>query len=218
MRTLQLPVGQMMKYVFTGKFVAPSEDWKHEIFPLQEYELFVMTEGMLYLSYDRDNFTVSSGQYLLLPPSNSWRKGFKSAYCAFYWLHFSVMEPEHPPPQPKSDFFTIPQTGTVPKLEKMVVLMKQLQDSVKNRYPAMALDAMTTCVVTELYGQLIRQNPMDVLIPAQKQIYSDIVDYIKLHLSENIRVSDIATHFGYNSKYLSHLFAEITGSPLKQLL
>lgn len=217
MRTLSLPAGQMLKYVLTGKFVAPSEDWRHENFLLGEYELFVMTEGTLYLTYNHENFTVSSGQYLLLPPCNAWRQGFKSAYSAFYWLHFSI-DALITPPLEKNDLFMIPQTGTIPKLEKMVVLMKQLQDSVKNHYPALAIDAMTTCVITELYGQLVRQIPKDILMPAQKQIYSDIVDYIQLHIAENIRVTDIATHFGYNSKYLSHLFAEITGSPLKQFI
>lgn len=208
----------MMNYVLTGKFVAPSEDWRHKDFYLKEYELFVMTEGTLYLSYNGENFTVSSGQYLLLPPCNARRQGFKSAYCAFYWLHFSADEKSPPHPAQKDNHFQIPQTGLVPKLEKMVVLMKQLQDSVKNRYPSVAIDAMTTCVITELYGQLTRQVPVDTLMPSQKQIYSDIMDYIQLHIAEKIQITSIATHFGYNSKYLSHLFTEITGIPLKQFI
>lgn len=38
-------------------------------------------------------------------------------------------------------FFTIPQTGKIPKPEKVAVLMKQLQDEVKNKYPALTLDS-----------------------------------------------------------------------------
>ena len=52
----------------------------------------------------------------------------------------------------------------------------------------------------------------------QKQIYSDIIDYIQLNLHRNIKISEIAAHFGYNEKYLSHLFADITGVPLKQFI
>ena len=33
---------------------------------------------------------------------------------------------------------------------------------------------------------------------SQKQIYSDMLDYIKLNYCNNLRVSDIALHFGYN--------------------
>ena len=214
MHTLSLPAGQLFRYVLTGKFKAPSEDWKHEPFNLIDYELIVMTEGTLYLSYNHENFTVKSGEYLLLPPSNSWRQGFQSAYCAFYWLHFEAI----PSPDEKNSFFTLPQTGTVPKLERMIVLMKQLQDEVKSKYPSISLDTMTTSVITELYGQLCLNAPVSINTPSQKQIYSDILDYIKLHISENIKVADVAAHFGYNEKYLSHLFATLTGIPLKQFI
>lgn len=114
--------------------------------------------------------------------------------------------------------FSIPQTGTIPNLEKMVVLMKQLQDSVKSKYPVLALDSMSTNVLTELFGQLYLKAPAENRTLTQKQVYSDIVDYIQLHISENIKVADIANHFGYNSKYLSHLFSQVTGMPLKQFI
>lgn len=222
MRIIPLPAQQKLQHVMTGKFKAPNSEWKHELFNLVDYELFVMTEGTLYLSYNEEDFTVKTGEYLLLPPCNSWRQGFKEAYCSFYWLHFSVPAPVNTADdttETEADAnFTIPQMGTIPKLEKMVVLMKQLQDSVKSNYPAITLDAMTTSILTELYGQLCLNEPIQKKSLSQKQIYSDINDYIQLNLSKNIKVSDVAAHFGYNEKYLSHLFGVISGVPLKQLI
>lgn len=115
-------------------------------------------------------------------------------------------------------FFVIPQTGVLPKPEKIVVLMKQLQDSVKTLYPQIALDAMSTSIVAELYGQLLRETSDDSELRSDRQIYSDILDFIRLHIAENLKVTDIASHFGYNAKYLSHLFAERSGMPLKQFI
>ena len=71
--------------------------------PIAEYELFVMTEGVLYLSYNHVDFTVKSGEYLLLPPQNAFRQGFRPAGSSFYWLHFTTalgdlptaFDPEH---------------------------------------------------------------------------------------------------------------------------
>lgn len=225
MRILCLPNNQLYRYLITGKFKAPSPDWKHENFYLGEYELFAVTEGTLYLNYNNENFTINSGEYLLLPPCNSWRRGFKSAYCAFYWLHF-ITEPGDIPSvmgeashMPSSDsYFNIPQTGKIPKPEKLLVLMKQLQDMVKNQYPPIALNAMSTTIVTELYGQLVAQPPVDTRNPNQKQVYYDIMDYIKTNISKNLKISEIAENFGYNEKYLSHRFAEIVGIPLKQYI
>ncbi len=227
MCTLCLPANQIYAYVLTGKFKALDESWKHSRFPLTEYELFVMTEGTLYLSYNGENFTVKSGEYLLLHPSNSWREGFKPSCCSFYWLHFTAylgglpsvvqtlrqLEPFSP-----DRYILLPQTGPIPKPEKLVVLMKQLQDQVKSQYPAVSLNNTTSCILSELYGQHMRIASVRKNEPDQKQIYADIVDYVKTNLSKNITVAEIASKFGYNEKYISHRFAQITGMSLKQYI
>ena len=161
MKSCFFPSGKIMTYNLTGKFMAPSDTWQHARFDLTDFELFVMTEGTLYISYAEENFQVSNGEYLLLPPkANAWRQGFQPAYCEFYWLHFSYEPsdkaqtsslPSLPafPGACQESVFSIPQQGKIPKPEKMVILMKQLQDSVKNNYPKLALNAMATCVLPE---------------------------------------------------------------------
>lgn len=227
MRSICLPLNQQLKHAMTGKFKAPTPDWKHETFYLSDYELFVMTEGTLYLTYNNENFTVNTGEYLLLPPCNVWRQGFKSAYSAFYWLHFTadlgndipLILPSETSLIPASrEFFTIPQYGKLPHPEKVVVLMKQLQDMVKNQYPTMAVNAMTTTIISEVYGQLVLLPPIDDTKLSQKQIYNDIVDYINTNVDKNLKIADIAKAFSYNEKYLSHRFAELTGTSLKQYI
>ncbi|MDO4293573.1 MAG: AraC family transcriptional regulator [Eubacteriales bacterium] len=227
MQTLCFPSNQIFSYVLTGKFQAPSPKWKHEQFDLIDYELIVMTEGTLYLDYGQERYTVRPGEYLLLPPSDSLRQGFRPAYCSFYWLHFSTCQKELPQSLSVSrkkavfsteDFFTLPQTGTVPRPEKLVVLMKQLQDLVKNKYPDNAVNAMTTCILTELYGQLYLSSPISAATNAQKQIYLDIIDYIKTNISQDITVDGIAAQFGYSAKYISHRFNQISGVPLKRFI
>lgn len=226
MELLCLPANQLFSYALTGKFKAPSTEWQHMHMELNDYELFVMTEGVLYIRHGQDTFTVKSGEYLLLPPNGSWRQGVKPAYSSFYWLHFTtvpgklplVLAPGASLP-PSEECFAIPQTGTIPNLEKIVVLMKQLQDIVKSNYPAIALNAMSTSILTALYGQLSLQPFAPESSPeSQKQIYLDILDYVKNNVSRPLKVSEIADAFGYNEKYLSHRFAQVFGMPLKQYI
>lgn len=116
MNILCLPTNQIYSYALTGKFKAPSSEWKHQNFRLTDYELFVMTEGILYLNYNHEKFIVKKGEYLLLPPSSSWRQGFKPSYCAFYWLHFAtqpgelplIITPETILPPPRPIFYAAP--------------------------------------------------------------------------------------------------------------
>ena len=95
--------------------------------------------------------------------------------------------------------------------------MKQLQSNVRDGHSRLALNYETTSLLCELYSQLTKEEA-DVDKLSQKQIYSDMLDYIKLNYCNNLRVSDIALHFGYNEKYLSHLFRQLSGMPLKQFI
>lgn len=224
MKTLNLPNKELFHYGLTGKFEAPSSEWRQEDSELAEYELFVVTKGTFCLNDYQENYTLKQGEYLLLPPLKSRKKDLRYADSAFYRLHFSTDSDELKVLQAgntgmdEEDFFSIPQTGSIPKPEKVVVLMKQLQDAAKNKYPSLALDSMTNSVIAELYGQLQSPVEADTEMTAQKQIHSDIIDYIENNIEKNIRISDIAVHFGYNEKYLSHLFAEITGTTLKKFI
>lgn len=47
MELLCLPANQLFSYALTGKFKAPSTEWQHMHMELNDYELFVMTEGVL---------------------------------------------------------------------------------------------------------------------------------------------------------------------------
>lgn len=68
MYVFELPSDTIYQYILTGKFQAPSPDWIHQESPLNDYELIVMTEGTLYLSYQKESFVVETGDFLLLPP------------------------------------------------------------------------------------------------------------------------------------------------------
>lgn len=218
MRKITIPSQALLQYVFTGKFKAPSGRWKHETFHLAEYELFVMTEGTLYLSYLDEEFTIHTGEYLLLPPSSGWRKGFKESYCSFYWMHFNISEEVEGDNSENIPVYDIPQTGKINRPEKMVILMKQLQDSVKNNYPIISLNAMTTTIIAELYGQIYKREIIETTASLQKQFYLDVMDYVQQNKTKNLKVKDVASYFGYNEKYLSHLFTKHSGRSLKEYI
>lgn len=213
-----------LNYIFTGKFKAPSPSWQHEVFPLREYELFVMTEGTLYIADDSGRYKVSKGEHLLLSPTpNNTRYGYYPTACSFYWLHFSysgqiLLSDSRRYTEQNNNMLHIPVQGVLPAPEKVVILMKQLQDSIRSNYNKTFLDYTTTTVLCEIHNQFIPETYRKNASVSNRQIYNDIIDYVKLTISKNIRVSDIAAHFGYNEKYLSHLFSSIEGLPLKQYI
>lgn len=207
----------------TGKFLAPSPDWIHMSRILLDYELIVMTEGVLYLAGDQQHFTVAPGEYLLLPPHTR-QYGYRASSCSFYWLHFRTPQPVQsldltaPPGEPEEHKLILPQYGELKSPEKIIVLMKQLQDCVRGYNQKTLNNYMSTAVLCELYSQVFHSVQHPPRKTKQEQLYNDIVDYIKWSRSQQIKVSQIADYFGYNEKYLSHLFTTISGTSLKQFI
>jgi len=223
MNAYELFVDVPVDLEITGKFIAPDSEWIHLSRVLMDYELIVMTHGTLYLSGDSQPFVVSKGEYLLLPPLTN-QQGYKTSECSFYWLHFSSKKgiklsniTEHPPTK-EANKIILPQHGTLQSLEKIIVMMKQLQDSVRCYNETTLNNYMSTVILCELYNQISFTDNNPSKKTKQEQLYNDIVDYIKWSRSEHIKVSQIADHFGYNVKYLSHLFSTISGLSLKQYI
>lgn len=69
MLLFEFDVSRPVEYALTGKFEAPTPSWQHQLAPLIEYELFVVTKDTLYISYAGEQFEVSEGEFLILPPT-----------------------------------------------------------------------------------------------------------------------------------------------------
>ncbi len=215
-------VERPLNFVLTGKFKAPSPDWKHEVFPLIDYELFVITEGCLYIADNNGRYMLNKSEQLLLSPTpDNIRYGYHSSDCSFYWLHFScshdiIQLDNIKVNEQETDKLIIPVQGKLPAPEKVVILMKQLQDSKRSNYNQTLLNYTATTLLCEIHNQFF---PCDInYSDTKRQIYNDIIDYVKLTIRQKVKVSDIAAYFGYNEKYLSHLFSNIAGLPLKQYI
>lgn len=213
MKGYTIPVHGPVRLVMTGKFEASSEDWMHLSRVMTDYELIVVTEGTLYIGADGERHTVERGEYLLLPPKTE-QYGWRTSKCAFYWLHFLEGEQAGD----SGERIAIPEKKLLVSPDKLTVMMKQLQDSVRSYNEKHLNNYMASAILCELYNQTRSEPGGARPRPRQEQLFYDIQDYISYRRTENIRVSEVARHFGYNSKYLSELFAGLAGVPLKRYI
>lgn len=206
-------------YHWCGKFTSPNADWIHMTRSRDDYELMVVTEGTLFIGDHANEYTVQKGEYLLMPPT-PYQHGTKSGSCDFYWLHFGYHN-ELQDHRTASDFsetatkyLQILVTGPLSSPERMIILMKQLQDS-EQRYKEPTLNRyLCSAVLSELHAQCKHKFHKSKL--QKEQLYHDITDYISWHIQENLRIPEIAAHFGYNEKYLTTFFRKHAGITLKQ--
>ncbi len=93
--------------------------------------------------------------------------------------------------------------------------MKQIQSNSRSGYDKMSLNYETTSLLCELAFQVSEKYKQKNRL-TQNEIYLSVKAYIRENLKENLRVCDIAQHFGYNEKYLSQMFCNFCGISLKQ--
>ncbi len=208
-------------YHWCGKFTSPNSDWIHLTRNREDYELMVVTDGTLYIADHEREYIVQKGEYLLMAPT-PFQHGTRSGDCHFYWMHFGYNK-EKQNHETLSDFATyspgkllIPVTGKLSSLERIIILMKQLQDS-DRRYKEASLNRyLCSALLAEIGAQ--GQHKLNKEKQLKEQLFSDIQDYISWHIQENLRISEIAAYFGYNEKYLTTFFKRYAGITLKQYI
>lgn len=232
MKAYETSVINPFVYHMCGKFESPTPEWMHMTRYLADFELFVVTEGTLYIADHRDKYVINKGEAFIMAPTHM-QHGYKSSDCSFYWLHFGL-EGNMAASDDKEPFYTLVDTDSPDYIQKdnsilmpvdctnaatdrIIVLMKQLQDCDKRYHEKMQNNYMTTSILCEVCNQNFSTKKNDSE-HSKSQLYNDISDYISWHICENLKVTDIADYFGYNEKYLSTFFHKMSGMPLKQFI
>lgn len=222
MKTVKLDLSRPLQYNLAGKFTSPNEEWIHLTRRLDDFELFVVTDGVLYIADAEEEYTIEEGNYLLMPPTLR-QHGCKPGACSFYWLHFSVTEDNGREDETCGEterelsIVTMPLYGKVRSMERMVILMKQLQDSDKRFGMRCLNNSIASVILAELYAQNSAARKYNQT-ENSPQLYNDIVEYLNLNVYSNLRVTDVAEYFGYNEKYLTTYFKKWAKVSMKQYM
>ena len=215
----------------TGKFEAPSSDWRHDALPLDDtYELCVVTKGILYLKYRGISYSIHENQFLLIDPQeapNNVRRGYNNNKCDFYWLHF------YPPSEIRKTEFEnvdfpfleavneifIPNQGTLIYPEKIAIFMRQLQDTIRSNYSFLEVNYLTTLILCEISNQIsILKSDEEAQFQTNTGIYNSIIDFIDENLDKDLKLRNIANKFNYNEQYIARLFKSLGSVSLHQYI
>lgn len=222
MKTIDYETNKGFSYHWSGMFVPPGDDWIHMSRNLRDYELMVVTEGTLCIGSDSEDFSVSEGEYLLMPPT-VYQHGTKKGACSFYWMHFDYNREKNDAVVTKEEALYVPGHIIMPvfgKLvnpERVILLIKELMDS-DRRYREVSLNNLLTgAVLAEIAASSGEYQNYGRQIKGE-QTFNDIKDYISWHIHEPLKVSQLAEYFGYNEKYITTFFRNRAGISLKQYI
>lgn len=194
---MKIDLNSEFRFLLCGIFTSPDEGWMHIDRLCDTYELFVVTDGVLYMNADGREYTVSENEYLLTP-KNCRQYGFKTSVCRFYWFHFLFDEngDEYP------DYGTVKNPDTIGSY--YYILKKHLGHGAHGGLVIKAL-------LSELCQDVSKHIPLSDLC-------NSIKDYINITEVRELSVEKISKHFGYSPRYLSMLFKQFTQIGLKQFI
>ena len=188
-------------YDMIGEFHS-SGQWIHPKRSIKSYEVILVLEGTLYIAEERREYKLQKNQLLILEPFKE-HYGYKtvSEPTAFYWFHFFT----------NLDIPLKSYIGT-DIYEIKLLLKKLLHISNTPNYSPAAADSAGYLIFEELIQLSAEENS------SNQALATKIIEYIRNNIKNNIKVSDIAEHFGYNSDYIGKYFKESRGIRLKYYL
>ena len=198
---IQFENGKYFSYDMVGEFHSLGE-WIHPKRSIKSFEVILALEGTVYISEDNQEYALQKNQLLVLEPFKE-HYGYKtvSEPTAFYWFHFFTNLEIPLKSYSGTDIYEIKQ-----------LLKKLLHISNTPTYSPSAADSAGYLIFEELNRLYSKGNASNQALAVQ------ITEYIRNNIKSNIRVSDIAEHFGYNSDYIGKYFRENCGIKLKYYL
>ncbi len=229
MKYMEFNLDKKIAFGITGKFVSPNRNWIHISRSLCDFEFIVMTKGTLYIAEDEHKYELHEGDWMVCcPPCHQY--GYKPSECEFYWTHFTYNDHQNDPlffndntrpelPYPLGEKkILLPVHGRIPDADRLMILLKQLQDS-DRRYQNINLNSLyISTILSELYSQLYLNKGIFGNTSANNRLYTDILDYISWRIHDNIKVKEIADYLGFNSKYITTFFKKRSGLSIKQYI
>ncbi len=200
---LQTPV----EMLWFGEFISPERGWKHLTRRLYEYEMMVVTEGVLYIADEDREYEVRAGEYLIMPPTR-FQHGTRVCTCRFYWMHFRC------PALPAS--LSLPPQGRYADEAVLHMLAGMLLASEAELPRSVRSQYLATQILIELArGQTEGQRENG---SARAALCKSMKNFVSWHRFSEIRIRDMAKELGYHEKYLSAVFHAETGITLKRYI
>lgn len=211
MSMITISTAAQVNYKFCGLFEAKTPDWVHMSRFLGEYQLIIVTDGVLHIADAENQYEIGKNEYLIMKPGKQY--GDLPSFCSFYWLHFDCPM-LHIPDEP---LFILPCQGTIPSMNRITAAFSQLKDVEFTYRDKRTNNLYAMNILLEIYNQ--RKDETTRHGHSFKDyLLQNVRNYIKWNQAYHLTVTELAEHFGYHPKYLSSLFHKEMGITLKEYL
>ncbi len=217
-----------------------STPWVHFPRTINEYILYAITEGNMYLREDNKEYALKAGDVFILEPGLL-HEGYQKATCSYYYAHFT-----HPSILPVEDAVSALEAFNENRRQSLISYSLEAQDptssttylpklfhlrssqirtrlssavnyynSREENYKRKTATELHLFLLDMAHEYLLAQNNLSKSkINKSEAIVEKILSYLNANYSQRITSADIAEQFEVNFDYINRVFAAKTGSPI----
>lgn len=210
---LRVSTQNPVRHLSSGRFMC-DEGWSHARRVLDHDVLLLGLHGCLHIAQGDEYYSLIPGSYVFLH-ANTEHFGYDTdTDIGYYWVHFTSNTPEAGPSIELPDFMR-----NIPT-ENAMLLFRQLLHFANRAELNPELDqALLDYTLNTLICELCYQAGLhSIAIGSHEDNFQEILEWIRINVSRNITLNEVADTFHYQPKYFSHLFIKKMGNSFKRYL
>lgn len=236
MNYLKANIDTPLTFSICGNFTSDSK-WLHMERVIDNYEIIIINKGTVYIQQDDDKYELNEGDLLLLEPGRK-HKGYDYSHkgTSFYWVHFYCsnffnvfnhvnikseisMTQNNPYFDGLSSNILIPTFARNLNLDRVNVLFRQmLHLSQSSYYTNQSVNYILTSLLIEITEQVILNFNITPHSVAQEDNLPQILQWIKIHITQNISLQHVAYEFSFSKEYLARYFKKRMGMSMQEYI
>lgn len=214
MRLAEMPETSLLHVTDIGYYPNAKSHYCMRTEPIDQYIFIFCVKGKGWYELDGRRFEVNSKDFFIIPPGTPHSYGADvDSPWTIYWIHFrgtcaSVYVPYG------NGVLTFTEKAWI-NIHLLLNRFEDMMNTLEKGYNAESL-IYTSSVLHHFFGtmRLMYRTPEMIGAPVDSDA-SDVISYSIKLMNENIgrtlRISELASYFGYSSAYYSTLFSKSTG-------
>lgn len=233
---IDLDIIPKVRYIGYINYVKP---WSHFSRQSNEFVLYIIESGVLYIEEDSKRYTLQKGDFFILEP-NKLHKGYKAAPCSYYYVHFKHSDLKDTNQQhidtmitkrrltfesnpllddrPTSSHSFFSKHFNISNKRLLMNIFHTFKDAIEDYYTKYEdYKIYSSCRLHEIFIKVCREylttliNDQEKPLPRVYYTVQHIIDYINNEYQKKITSSEIEDLFELNYDYLNRSFQKITG-------
>lgn len=217
-----------------------SEPWIHFSRTVNEYVLYVIRDGNMYLQENGIQYHLTAGDFFLLEPGLC-HEGYEAATCHYYYAHFthadikrveneaaamlslaekrrkSLVSYNLDNTDPTDPITYLPKHFHLPKGEFYSILHSAVEcyNAREEHYKRWSATQMHSFFLETAHAHLQAYSRTEERSLKKSEVIAEqLIHYLNQNYAKRLSSEDIAEKFEVNFDYINRVFSKMTGSPI----